>query len=144
LDTGSELFRQPGLRGTSGRLHLLASSANIALNHGAAVEHILSKEQGNINLVFIYGPPAADKLGAATELAALTGYLVFHNHASIDFVKPIFAWDTPSFGQTVAVIRLLMVEEVVHLCRCRGPCSTRLRACVRGLRSAYLGAPASH
>lgn len=68
-----------------------------------------------MNLVFIYGPPAADKLSVATELAALTGYTLFHNHVSIDFVKPIFAWGTPSFGRTVEALRLLIIEEAARV-----------------------------
>ncbi len=67
-----------------------------------------------MNLVFIYGPPAAGKLSVATELAALTGYALFHNHLSIEFVKPIFGRGTPSFGRMVEAIRLLMIEEAAR------------------------------
>ncbi len=44
----------------------------------------------NMNLVFIYGPPASGKLTVATELAATTGYKLFHNHLTYDFIHGIF------------------------------------------------------
>lgn len=43
-----------------------------------------------MNLVFIYGPPAAGKLTVAKELAELTGYKLFHNHLTYDFIHGIF------------------------------------------------------
>lgn len=67
-----------------------------------------------MNLVFIYGPPAAGKLSVATELAAITGYTLFHNHQSIEFVKPIFPRGTPSFGRIVETVRLLVLKEAAR------------------------------
>jgi hypothetical protein len=67
-----------------------------------------------MNLVFIYGPPAAGKLSVATELAAITGYTLFHNHMSIEFVKPIFPRGTPSFGRMIETLRLLVIEEAAR------------------------------
>lgn len=43
-----------------------------------------------MNLIFIYGPPATGKLTIATELAALTGYTLFHNHLSLNLAREIF------------------------------------------------------
>ncbi len=43
-----------------------------------------------MDLVYLYGPPAVGKLTIATELARRTGFKVFHNHLSIDCVKPVF------------------------------------------------------
>ncbi|HSX17648.1 MAG TPA: hypothetical protein VLH86_06135 [Patescibacteria group bacterium] len=43
-----------------------------------------------MNLVFIYGPPAAGKLTVATELAAATGYKLLDNHKAIDYLIEIF------------------------------------------------------
>ena len=48
-----------------------------------------------MKLVIIQGPPAAGKLTVATELAAPTSFKLFHNHASIDCVKPVFEFATP-------------------------------------------------
>ena len=44
----------------------------------------------DMNLIFIYGPPATGKLTIATELAALTGYTLFHNHPSLNLAREIF------------------------------------------------------
>lgn len=43
-----------------------------------------------MNLIFIYGPPAAGKLTIATELASVTGYTLFHNHLSLNLGREIF------------------------------------------------------
>jgi shikimate kinase len=43
-----------------------------------------------MNLVFIYGPPAAGKLTIGSELAAITGYRLFHNHLTHDLAKDIY------------------------------------------------------
>ena len=43
-----------------------------------------------MNLIFIYGPPASGKLTIAKELAALTGYSVFHNHQTRDIVRGLY------------------------------------------------------
>jgi hypothetical protein len=48
-------------------------------------------------LVFIHGAPAVGKLTVARELAALTGFRLFHNHLTVDMVSSLFAFGTPSF-----------------------------------------------
>jgi chloramphenicol 3-O-phosphotransferase len=50
-----------------------------------------------MKLVFLYGPPAGGKLTVARELAALTGYRLFHNHLTIDLVLSLFDFGTPGF-----------------------------------------------
>ncbi len=40
-----------------------------------------------MKLVFIYGPPASGKLTVARELAALTGYKLFHNHLVVEALR---------------------------------------------------------
>jgi hypothetical protein len=64
-----------------------------------------------MKLLFIYGPPAAGKLTVAEELAAATGLKLFHNHASIDVVEPIFGFGTSAFHRLVNKIRLDVIEE---------------------------------
>jgi len=48
-------------------------------------------------LIFIHGAPAVGKLTVARELAALTGFPLFHNHLTVDLVSSLFAFGTPSF-----------------------------------------------
>ncbi|MDQ4120351.1 MAG: AAA family ATPase [Acidobacteriota bacterium] len=67
-----------------------------------------------MKLIFIYGPPAAGKLTVAQELAALTGYKVFHNHLSIDCIEPIFEFGSPSFWHLVELIRIETITEAAR------------------------------
>jgi hypothetical protein len=64
-----------------------------------------------MRLVFIYGPPASGKLTVATELAKLTGFKLFHNHVSIQFVQSIFEFGTRTFWRLTNKYRLEMIEE---------------------------------
>ncbi|HEX9430033.1 MAG TPA: AAA family ATPase [Candidatus Bathyarchaeia archaeon] len=64
-----------------------------------------------MRLVFIYGPPASGKLTIATELAKLTGFKLFHNHVSIQFVQSIFEFGTKAFWRLTNKYRLEMIKE---------------------------------
>lgn len=50
-----------------------------------------------MNLIFIYGKPATGKLTVARELAALTGYKLFHNHQTVDLLLPVFEFGSKPF-----------------------------------------------
>lgn len=50
-----------------------------------------------MRLVFLHGPPAAGKLTIAREIAALTGFAVFHNHLAVDAVAAVFPFGTEPF-----------------------------------------------
>ena len=63
-----------------------------------------------MKLVFIYGPPAVGKLTVAKELAALTGFKVFHNHATVDLAQAIFPFGTRPFGRLIDSIRMDVFE----------------------------------
>ena len=43
-----------------------------------------------MKLVYIYGPPATGKLSVAKQLAKITGFRLFHNHLTADYVSSIF------------------------------------------------------
>lgn len=68
----------------------------------------------SMKLVFIYGPPGVGKFTVATELAHLTGYKLFHNHQSINAVRPIFTFGDEPFGRLVQQIRLMVLEEAAR------------------------------
>jgi len=67
-----------------------------------------------MKLIFIYGAPAAGKLTVASEIAAQTGFKVFHNHLSIDAIEPIFAFGTKSFWKLVDWIRIETISEAAR------------------------------
>jgi tRNA uridine 5-carbamoylmethylation protein Kti12 len=64
-----------------------------------------------MKLVFIYGPPASGKLTVAKELAKLTGFKLFHNHVSMQFVESLFEFGTRPFSRLTDKYRTEMLEE---------------------------------
>jgi hypothetical protein len=64
-----------------------------------------------MDLVFIYGPPAAGKLTIARELGQRTGFAVFHNHATVDLLLEIFPFGSPAFVRLREEIWLEVVGE---------------------------------
>lgn len=50
-----------------------------------------------MRLVFIHGPAAAGKYTVGRELAALTGFELYHNHLVVDEVLKTHAFGTSSF-----------------------------------------------
>jgi hypothetical protein len=47
-----------------------------------------------VQLVFLYGPPAVGKYTVGTELAAQTGFRLFHNHLTVNLVSAVFERDS--------------------------------------------------
>jgi hypothetical protein len=66
-----------------------------------------------MHLVLIVGAPAAGKMTVGAELAALTGYKLFHNHMTIEPFLDIFEWGSPSFDRLRSEVRRRVVEEAV-------------------------------
>lgn len=50
-----------------------------------------------MRLVFIHGPVASGKLTVARELAAVTGFALFHNHLIVDAVGAVFPFGDERF-----------------------------------------------
>lgn len=67
-----------------------------------------------MKLIIIYGAPAAGKLTIANALGELTGFKVFHNHLSIDCVKPVFDFGTPPFLRLIETIRFATIAEAAR------------------------------
>jgi hypothetical protein len=64
-----------------------------------------------MKLLFLYGPPATGKLTVAEEVAALTGFKLFHNHLTIDLYKSLFEFGTDDFRRMLVETRLYVFEE---------------------------------
>ena len=47
-----------------------------------------------MQLVFLYGPPAVGKYTIGTELAARSGWRLFHNHLTVNLVSAVFERDS--------------------------------------------------
>ena len=50
-----------------------------------------------MKLIFMFGMPATGKLTVGQELAALTGYRLFHNHLAVDLLLSVFEFGSPGF-----------------------------------------------
>lgn len=50
-----------------------------------------------MQLVFIHGPAACGKFTVASELAALSGMRLFHNHLTVDLVASLFEFGSEPF-----------------------------------------------
>jgi AAA domain len=50
-----------------------------------------------MRLVVLFGMPATGKLTVGRELAALTGYKLFHNHLVVDLLLSVFEFGSPGF-----------------------------------------------
>ena len=74
-------------------------------------QHVQREVRAGMKLVFIYGPPASGKLTVAKELAKLTGFRLFHNHVSIQFVQSLFEFGTRPFWRLTDKYRTAMIEE---------------------------------
>ena len=65
----------------------------------------------------------------ATQIAARTGFKLFHNHLSIDCVEPVFDYGTKPFGRLVNLIRVETIREAARenvdliytFCYAKGP-----------------------
>jgi tRNA uridine 5-carbamoylmethylation protein Kti12 len=67
-----------------------------------------------MNLIFIYGPPAVGKLTVAKELSKITDYKVFHNHLTIDLVSSVFEFQSEIYYKWLHKIRLDLLEAAAE------------------------------
>jgi hypothetical protein len=64
-----------------------------------------------MKLIFIYGLPATGKLTVAQELAAITGYRLFHNHLVVDLLLSVFDFGSRPFVDLRETIWLSVFES---------------------------------
>ncbi|MDE1860385.1 MAG: AAA family ATPase [Candidatus Micrarchaeota archaeon] len=67
-----------------------------------------------MDLVYIYGPPGVGKFTVGKELSRMTGYKLFHNQLSIEFVRSVFEFGTEPFNRLVINYRKEMIEEAAR------------------------------
>jgi hypothetical protein len=79
---------------------------------------LMAPEQDQMKLIFIYGLPAVGKLTVAQELAAITGYKLFHNHLVVDLLLSVFDFGSPEFVALREEIWLSIFEQA---CRSQLP-----------------------
>lgn len=97
-----------------------------------------------MKLLLIYGSPAVGKLTVANEIAARTGFKVFHNHLSIDCVEPVFEFGSESFAKLINLIRLETIREAARIgrdliytfCYAKGPDDAHVRQVAEIVESA--------
>jgi hypothetical protein len=65
-----------------------------------------------MKLIFLYGLPATGKLTVARELAAMTGYKLFHNHLAVDLLLSVFEFGSPAFVALREEIWLSVFDQV--------------------------------
>lgn len=63
-------------------------------------------------LLFVLGPPAVGKMTVGHEIAARTGFRLFHNHHAIDLALRFFPFGSAPFGRLVGDFRRRIFEEV--------------------------------
>lgn len=73
-----------------------------------------------MKLLFLHGPPAAGKLTVAREIAALTGWRLFHNHLTVNLALAVYDFGTPGFIALreqiwLAVFRRALADRVPGL-----------------------------
>jgi len=67
-----------------------------------------------MRVVFLYGPPGVGKLSVGSELAALTGFKLFHNHLTVDLVTAVFPRHSASWFRLLRRIRREVFAEAAR------------------------------
>ena len=64
-----------------------------------------------MKLIVLFGMPATGKLTVGKELAALTGFRLFHNHLVVDLLLSVFDFGSPGFVELREQIWLSVFRE---------------------------------
>jgi hypothetical protein len=65
-----------------------------------------------MKFIIIFGPSAVGKMSVGQALADMMDMKLYHNHMSIEAVRPIFDFGTPQFNRLVTLFRLETMKEV--------------------------------
>jgi hypothetical protein len=65
-------------------------------------------------LISIFGPPAVGKMTVGQELAARTGFQLFHAHRVLDLLTDYFPFESASFQRLVRDYKRRFFEEAAH------------------------------
>lgn len=64
-----------------------------------------------MKFIILHGPPASGKYTIAKELEFLAGTKTFHNHLTMDAVKPFLKFDSEEFWELLYEIRLNCIHQ---------------------------------
>jgi shikimate kinase len=67
-----------------------------------------------VQLVFLYGPPAVGKYTIGVELAARTGFRLFHNHLTVNLVSAVFERDSEVWLRLLRGVRRDILTEAAR------------------------------
>jgi len=67
-----------------------------------------------MKFVIIFGPSAVGKMSVGKALAEKTDLKLYHNHMSIEAVRPVFDFGTPEFNRLVELHRMEMFKAVAQ------------------------------
>jgi shikimate kinase len=67
-----------------------------------------------VQVVFLYGPPAVGKYTIGVELAARTGFRLFHNHLTVNLVSAVFERDSEVWLRLLRSVRRDVLTEAAQ------------------------------
>lgn len=67
-----------------------------------------------VQLVFLYGPPAVGKYTVGVELAARTGFRLLHNHLTVNLVSAVFERDSDVWLRLLRSVRREILTEAAR------------------------------
>ena len=67
-----------------------------------------------MQLIFLYGPPAVGKYTIGSELAALTGFRLLHNHLTVNLVSAVFDRDSDVWLRLLRSVRRDILTEAAR------------------------------
>src|ERR1700733_15305908 len=104
----------PAYKVTSMAVYLPGDDSRIISSADGGADTGTGTGDTRATLVYIYGPPASGKLTVAGRLSELTGMPLFHNHLTVNAVRPVFAFGRPPFVEANRKMRLAVFEAAAR------------------------------